>query len=89
MQKFGGKSRKYKQTDISEELIVVAADIGRLSNISPPTHTVWRTAVSDFKNWCKKDKKELKNTWRVVGMFTMKLSDFNCLQNLLEHEMKQ
>jgi hypothetical protein len=84
--KFGGKSRTYKQTDSCDELV---ADISLQNNISPPTPTVRKMAASDFKNWCKKDKKEFKNTWRIVGMFTMKLSAFNCLQNFLEHEMKQ
>ncbi len=52
--KFGGK----QLTDSREELIMQAAEISRLSNISPATHTVRRTASSDFKNWGKKGYKK-------------------------------
>ncbi len=70
--KFGGKSRNYKQTDRSEELIMLAADISRLSNISPITQTVRRTAASDAKNLGTIEEKRIINTWRIVGMFPMK-----------------
>jgi hypothetical protein len=57
--KFGGKSYKFKQTNkirsastsrSSDELIMQAADISLLSNISPAIPTVRKTAASDFKN---------------------------------------
>ncbi len=82
--KFGGKLGKYKQTDSSDELIMLAADISLLSNISPANSTVRKMAFSDFKNLGTKEEKKIKNTGRIVGMFLMILSAMNRLKKSAE-----
>jgi hypothetical protein len=59
--KFGGKSRKFQQTDSSEELIMLAADISRLSNISPATQQSEARQSRILKTWVRKRKKIIQN----------------------------
>ncbi len=60
MQNLAGNRASTKQTDSSEELIMLAADISRLSNISPATPPARKTASSDIKNGVRRIKKNLK-----------------------------